>query len=314
MATYTTTIRAIVESNSPATLPITQRIEHSLPLIFDFDFPIFDESHRTELERKIILHYFNREIGLETYALWKLYLNERLNLEMPYYNELYSTVNNKFDYLINADTIRQTENNQSVTGTKTEQSNGTSGNVRDITGNDTRKVTNSGTDTNTTQYGKTEHTDLTESVETHATDTQENNSTGTTIGSDFPQATFNNSTDYASQSTQTETTGGSGGTTTANQSSSSNSNVMSGGSDTATTQHGHIVDEVNNNSGKITDSGSTTDNTTGSTAQDTHAQGSDRLYGTQGSKTALMVEYRNAIINIDKMIVNMLSDLFMGVY
>lgn len=314
MATYTTTIRAIVESNSPATLSITQRIEHSLPLIFDFDFPIFDESHRTELERKIILHYFNREIGLETYALWKLYLNERLNLEMPYYNELYSTVNNKFDYLINADTIRQMEDNQSVTGTKTEQRNGTSGNVRDITGSDTRKVTNSGTDTNTTQYGKSEHTDSTESGETHATETQENNSTGTTIGSDFPQATFNKSTDYASQSTQTETTGGSGGTTTANQSNSSNSNVMSGGSDTATTQHGHIVDDVNNNTGKITDSGNTTDSSTGSTAQDTHAQGSDRFYGTQGSKTALMVEYRNAIINIDKMIVNMLSDLFMGVY
>lgn len=314
MATYTTTIRSIVESNSPSTLPLLQRIDHALPLIFDFDFPIFDESHRTELERKIILHYFNREIGLETYALWKLYLNERLNLEMPYYNELYHTVNNKYDYFINADTIRQTVDSQSVTGTKSEQSTGISGNVRDITGSDTRKVTNSGTDTNTTQYGKTEHTDTMESGETRAADTQENNSAGTTIGSDFPQATFNKSTDYASQSTQTETTGSSGGTTTANQSNSGNSNVMSGGSDTATTQHGHIVDDINSNTGKITDSSNTTDNTTGSTAQDTHTQGSDRFYGTQGSKTALMVEYRNAIINIDKMIVNTLADLFMGVY
>ena len=48
-------------------------------MIFDFDFPIFDEDYKIPLEKKILRHYYLREIGFETLGVWKLKLNDKLN-------------------------------------------------------------------------------------------------------------------------------------------------------------------------------------------------------------------------------------------
>lgn len=53
------------------------------------DYPIFDELYREELNNKIIRHYYMREIGAETFELFKLYLRRTLFEIMPYYNKLY---------------------------------------------------------------------------------------------------------------------------------------------------------------------------------------------------------------------------------
>lgn len=58
--------------------------------LFDFDFPIFDEEYKSVLETKISKHFFQREIGTETIGQFKLKLDEKLNLIMPFYNTLYS--------------------------------------------------------------------------------------------------------------------------------------------------------------------------------------------------------------------------------
>ena len=42
-------------------------------------YPIFDESHRAELNRKIVNHFWNREIGQETVSLFRLQLRRRLD-------------------------------------------------------------------------------------------------------------------------------------------------------------------------------------------------------------------------------------------
>lgn len=104
MSKYTTELRWIVEhyANNPS-LNIYQQIDVALPKIFNFSYPIFDETYRTTLERKIVMHYLTREIGAETVGLWKLFLNERLNLIMPYYNDLYLTVREKFNILTDVD-------------------------------------------------------------------------------------------------------------------------------------------------------------------------------------------------------------------
>ena len=67
-----------------------QVIDASRELIFDFSYPIYDAEHKPELEKKILKHYYTREIGTETVALWKLQLNSTLNDIMPKYNKLYS--------------------------------------------------------------------------------------------------------------------------------------------------------------------------------------------------------------------------------
>lgn len=53
------------------------------------DYPIFDENYRAILNSKIMNHYFDHEIGLETPDLFNHYLSTRMAEIMPYYNEMY---------------------------------------------------------------------------------------------------------------------------------------------------------------------------------------------------------------------------------
>lgn len=96
MSKYTTEVRFICESKAGRSesadgLEVDDIIALALPKIFDFDFPIFDENYRSILETKILMHYYTREIGLETYGLWHLKLKTKLNEIMPYYNQLYES-------------------------------------------------------------------------------------------------------------------------------------------------------------------------------------------------------------------------------
>lgn len=111
MSNYTTQVRYICEtmcalSESSESRDVDSVIEGAMGKIFDFDFPIFDESYRSVLQKKILKHYYTREIGAETVGLWKLWLNTRMNEIMPYYNKLYETESLKFNPLHDVDITR----------------------------------------------------------------------------------------------------------------------------------------------------------------------------------------------------------------
>ena len=96
MSKYTTELRFICESLAGETesqeySEVDDIIEEAAPKIFSFDFPLFDNSYRSELTQKIIRHYYTREIGFETYGLFKLKLQTKMNEIMPYYNQLYES-------------------------------------------------------------------------------------------------------------------------------------------------------------------------------------------------------------------------------
>lgn len=102
MATYTTTVRSICESLAIAEVGEDYTIDGLLmvaePKLFDFYYPfVLDDQYRSALQTNILKHYFTREIGFETVALWKLKLNVKLNEIMPYYNQLYESAQLKFD-------------------------------------------------------------------------------------------------------------------------------------------------------------------------------------------------------------------------
>lgn len=100
MSKYTTQLRFIVENYAnDSSLEIDQQIEIARTKIFNFDYPIWDESYKEILESKIISHYFTREIGSETYGLFKLRLKNKLREIMPYYNQLYESATKKYDFL-----------------------------------------------------------------------------------------------------------------------------------------------------------------------------------------------------------------------
>lgn len=118
MAKYTTELRTICEYyagyvESQDYDRIDDVISKALNKVFDFDFPIFDENYRSVLETKIIKHYYTREIGAETVARWKLFLNDRMNMIMPYYNKLYESELLTFNPLNDIDlTTDHTNNNK----------------------------------------------------------------------------------------------------------------------------------------------------------------------------------------------------------
>lgn len=57
--------------------------------LFDFSYPLFDDSYKLVLQEKILKRYYMREIAHETVGMFKLALDERLNSIMGYYNQLY---------------------------------------------------------------------------------------------------------------------------------------------------------------------------------------------------------------------------------
>lgn len=95
MSKYTTELRFICESEyglkeSAGGNKVAEILEAVAPKIFSFDFPIFDENYRLALEIKILRHFYTREIGSETYGLWKLRLEDKMNEIMPYLNKFYA--------------------------------------------------------------------------------------------------------------------------------------------------------------------------------------------------------------------------------
>lgn len=136
MSKYTTQVRFICEQLSG----YVQSVDYSNvdlvlraaePKIFDFDYPIFDENYRHVLNTKILKHYYINEIGLETYALWKLRLNTKMNEIMPYFNQLYKSELYTFNPLYDTDITRQhkvdrsqEEASKTTDTSTTEQTNG----------------------------------------------------------------------------------------------------------------------------------------------------------------------------------------------
>ena len=115
MSKYTTQVRFICESlagltDSKGYGDVNNIIETAAPKIFSFDFPMFDESYRGVLEKKILKHYYTREIGLETYGLWKLKLDTKMNEIMPYFNQRYKSETLEFNPLYDFDVIREHKN------------------------------------------------------------------------------------------------------------------------------------------------------------------------------------------------------------
>lgn len=130
MSKYTTEVRYICEASineaNLEELSVDEIITRAMPHVFNFDFPIYDEEYRTTLCRKILKHYYTREIGVETVGLWKLRLNTKLNEIMPYYNQLYTSARLEFDPLLNSKITREHTLDRTDNNTDTLESNGES--------------------------------------------------------------------------------------------------------------------------------------------------------------------------------------------
>lgn len=138
MSKYTTQVRFICETSAGLTESVgyndvNRVIQLAIPKVFDFEFPIHDESYRNVLCTKILKHYYTREIGAETVGLWKLWMDTRLNEIMPYYNQLYKSAliefNPMYDIDLNTEYSKSNDGNNSTTENSTENSSGNNNEV-----------------------------------------------------------------------------------------------------------------------------------------------------------------------------------------
>lgn len=136
MSKYTTEVRFICEnsaglSESEGANNVDSILDKCWNKVFNFDFPIFDENYRQVLCKKILKHYYTREIAHETVGRWKLALNAKLNEIMPYYNQLYKSELLEFNPFYDIDLTRSREGSgtSNRTSNNTEINSGTSKNV-----------------------------------------------------------------------------------------------------------------------------------------------------------------------------------------
>lgn len=295
MALYTTQVRTICESSLGLAVPggfdsVNETLKKSAPLVFNFDFPIWDENYRLTLETKILKHYYMREIGFETVGLWKLYLDERLNLIMPYYNELYKTTVLEFNPFYDVDLTTEHEGDNKRAGTNTAQEVGENEKNIDRTG----------------KSKKTDVTDSTNNGEINTVGEDHNVHQGGDVSkySDTPQGSIS---DLYQDKYLTNAT------INSNNSKDDNTNK----SKQTSQQSANINDVINTEFEENTGEKEKRNNTkVGQEQVDTTEKYVNHVFGANGNRTYTfkLLELRNAIINIDKMIIEELKDLFLGIW
>ena len=327
MSKYTTEVRFICEeaaglTSSVGYLGVNDVINTALPKVFNFEFPIFDEAYRPVLEKKILKHYYTREIGLETVGLWKLFLDTKLNEIMPYYNQLYKSELISFNPMYDVDLTRdhQLKRLEDIKETGTQESdtnrNGTLDTIANKTGttHDTSLTTDHGTANQDISNQKTAHgtngdtTDVTTTV-SHVDKF-----------SDTPQGALDglkNDT-YMSEARIVDDT-------------NTSKTVVSGSDDINENNTGNTTTETDATSDTTSDGITTQNETVNTTNTDKEnrvaTQNTNKNLNsiddyiehvtgkTSGvSYSKLLNEFRETFLNIDMLIINDLSDLFMNLW
>lgn len=275
----------------------------NIPKIMNgIDYPIFDENYRLTLNKKILLHYYTREIGYETIGLWKLKLKTKMGEIMPYYNKLYESELIKFNPLYDTDLQRVTS--------KSADESGTNDSVKNGTGTSTSENVSEGSNKNIQQNTGTTNREQ----ERNATDNRaiDNNSDGLIMNNDTPQGGVNGFTldsDNKMYLTNAQKTNDRKSETNAGSSNEKNKGSESF-TDNATVE-GKRNDKEN----------ATYDYANNETKQDSHSITTienyiEKVQGKTGSDSysSRIIEFRKTFLNIDMMIIDELAGLFMNLW
>lgn len=275
MSKFTTQVRFICENyanlnESAGYDDINTVLNLAAPHVFSFSFPIYDEAHRLPLEMKILKHYYTREICAETVGRWKLFLEDRLNEIMPYYNKLYESAEIEFDPMSDTDykTVHEgdTTSHGTVTGSDSRNSSDSGSRTSRDSGSDVR---------NWEQHDKSSHWNL-------YSDTPQ----GGIVGIENASASLSSNAYLTNATHEIHDGTGTGGTDTQN--------------------YGRVNTQTDERTTAQTGSIQSTSNQTGTNDY------TDTVTGKRGavSYSKMLEEYRQTIINIDKMIIDDLADLF----
>lgn len=129
MSKYTTQVKSICESLAGYVEPSTALnvdivLSKCYDKIFDY-FNFYDENKRKDICCKILKHYYMREIGEETYGLWRLRMNTVMSEIVDYYNALYKSAEIKFNPLLNKEITTEYSDSGSSSGSSSAEEKST---------------------------------------------------------------------------------------------------------------------------------------------------------------------------------------------
>ena len=315
MSKYTTEVRYLCESltgqtDSKGFDDVDTIISAALPYIFSFDFPIFDEEYREVLETKILRHYYTREIGSETYGLWKLRLETKLNEIMPYYNKLYESELLKYDPLRDVDMT--TTNVGQKTGERTDVNNTEDSNERNASNIvDNTRVQN---DERTNTFDGTRSSENQDTTLSTANSQGGHTNTNYDVYSDTPQGALTgvesgnyltNARKITDAGTVTSTTDSSG-VSTGNSKVEDENTETSKGSNTIADKREETT--TGSDSRKISSSATGKTNSTEDYVMHVFGKSAGASYA------KMLKEFRDNLLNIDMDIIRDLADLFMLIW
>lgn len=303
MSKYTTELRYICESlagklESEGYNSIEEIIDNSRNKIFSFDYPIFDPDYKAGLEKKIIKRYYTREICAETFGRWKLFLESRMLEIMPYYNQLYNSELIKYNIFEDV--------NYERTGNRTGEETGENSSAGETvhTGHDSNTAVQDFTGTDVTNAEGTSH----EEGERNKTGEYTDDSTQWNKFSDTPQGSVQNIENDSYLTNATKITEGRTQSSEENETNSVDGNTTN--DSTTNMVHKTTTNSIGEND--YTDNRSDS----GEHSKNTLENYSELIKGKYPGKSYMNMiqEFRETFLNIDKMVIDELSDLFMMIY
>lgn len=291
MSKYTTEVRYICEvsaglTDSTGFTGIDTVLDDCVDKVFDFDFPLFDENYRKVLEKKILRHYYTREICEETVGLWKLRLCDRLNMIMPYYNQMYKSELLTFNPLYDVNLVK------SNTGKKDSEANNTLDSVSVTHSSSDSESENVITNAGNTN-GKTSSTEVSN---------QNDASSRTDVYSDTPQGALTGleNGDYLTNARKIDDT---------------KNNIVNANGETNVEQNTNNIENGKQKDSSKGNSSNTANSKGRNVVSDTESY-VETVAGKQGSGSfsKLLEEFRRTFLNIDAMVIEELSDLFFGLW
>ena len=205
MSKYTTELRYICESLAGLTesSPYSDTdsiISQAVNLLFDINIPTLNnvgvfnmKTEYPQLCKKILYHYYMREIGAETVGLWRLYLKSKLLEIMPYYHNLYQSIDLNYDILNDTDLTITEDNNDNYTGTS-----------GDVINDNSQTTTNGGNNASSISSGETNSNSETKQL---FSDTPQGGLTGIEAEKYLTNATLNSGNDKNTNKSNSSTEG-----------------------------------------------------------------------------------------------------------
>ena len=318
MSKYTTELRFICEtfaglSESTGFSNIEDVLDKSWDKVFNFT----TDRPSEEQCKKILRHYYTREICAETVGRWQLFLQATCSEVMPKYNALYAAQIKEIDPFWNKHYSREGN-----TSDKTDS-------INKRTDNTVSATTGShGTTTKNTQTNNLTRTDKltrTDNLKTTSKNTETRNLTGTGTSSgkdkrgqsDTPQGSL------ADIETGNYLTSGSVVTTTGNTSSTDKGTVGNNGivnnsgtvKNTGTVTDTGTVKDEGSVTVTIADTVKNTGDVTNLGSDEKKGKFNENIEGFDGKYFyEMLAEYADKFVNIDKLLIEEFKDLFYVLY